>query len=222
MRQRQLLFLSINRIFLLLYAPLSIALGVFYLFTGNIRYAVLSLGTLIWIALPYPLHRVFHLRTGQLLLCFYYAFILLGYSGGVVLSFGSRIPLYDELIHILGGFFFCIIASAAFCCLIKQRPVKKNLWFANIFCFSFSLAAGFAWELIQVAIMSGIVKTSFTASDMVWNFVTCLLGACIYCILTALYVLKGIHTYPLYAFEDFAALNVKSTVEILSKSKPSA
>ena len=46
MRRRQQVFYRINRIFLLLYAPLSIALSIYYLFTGSLLHSILSLFTL--------------------------------------------------------------------------------------------------------------------------------------------------------------------------------
>lgn len=211
MRQRQQLFLSINRIFLLLYAPLSIALSIFFLFTGNLPYSLLSLGTMIWLILPQLVHKCFHLRTGHLLVFFYLIFILLSYSCGLTLSFHRYIPFYGAFIHLLGGFFFCLIAAAVFCCHTEQRPAKKLLLFSNTFCFSCSLAAGFIWELLQMA-MAAVLQSSVSTSSILLDLIACLLGASVFCILTTLYVRKGIHTYPLYAFEDFAALNIKINI----------
>lgn len=218
MRQRQLLFLSINRIFLLLYAPLSVALGVYYLFTGNLLHAFLSVCTLFWIFIPYLLRQAAHMRIGQLLLFFYYIFVLLSYSGGIVLSFCARIPLYDKLIYLLSGFLLCIFASLAFCFFMNQRPKKKNLWFANLFCFCFSIAAVAVWKLFQAAVLFLVLHASPEPFGIVCDLLACLLGAVGYCCLTALYVYKDIHAYPLYAGEDFAALNIKSTVEVLDSA----
>ena len=78
MRRRQQVFYRINRIFLLLYAPLSIALSIYYLFTGSLLHSILSLFTLAWIFLPQMVHHLTHLRPGQLLLFFYCFLILFG------------------------------------------------------------------------------------------------------------------------------------------------
>lgn len=215
MRKRQQFFLSINRIVTLLYVPLSIALGIFYLFTGDLYHAVLSWCTLIWLFLPYVIHRIFHLRYAQLLLTLYFLFVLISYSGGIVLSFRYRIAYYDQMIHVFSGFFFAVAASAAFCKLMKQRSLKKNLGFSNLFCFCFSLAMGALWELLQIAVAFWTVKSTVSISATAWDIIACLCGIAIYCVITGLYAYKGIHTYPLYAIEDFAALNIKSTVQIL-------
>ncbi len=217
MRQRQQLFLSINRIFLLLYAPLSVALGVYYLFTGNLTHAMLSVCTLFWLVLPYVVHHALHLRPGQLLLFFYYIFILFCYSVGIVLSFFSKIRLYDELIYFAGGFLLCIFASTFFCLFMKQRPKKQNMRFSNLFCFCFSITVIAIWKLFQTTAMFLIFKNAPGTYDIVCDIASCLLGGAVYCCLIALYVYRDIHTYPMYAVEDFAALNIKSTIEILKK-----
>lgn len=217
MRQRQQLFLSINRIFLLLYTPLSVALGVYYLFTGNLIHAMLSVCTVLWLVLPHVIHHTLHLKPGQLLLFFYYVFILFGYSGGIVLSFSQKIPLYDELIYLTGGFLLCIFAAVFFCCFMKQRPKKQNMKFSNLFCFCFAMAVSTVWKLLQITAMLLVLKISPGAYDVVCDLTSCLIGAAVYCCLTALYLYRDIHTYPLYAIEDFSALNIESTVKILKK-----
>lgn len=222
MRRRQQLFLSINRIFLLLYAPLCIALSVFFLFTGNVLYSILSLGTIIWLVLPQLIHKFWHLRTGHLLVFFYLIFILLGYTCGMLLSFRRYIPFYSEFIHLIGGFFFCLTAASIFCYCTKQRPNKKMLLFANLFCFSCSLAAGLIWELLQTAISVFALKSAVSISDLILDLMACLIGAIVFCILTTLYVRKDIHTYPLYAFEDFAVLNIKINISYAQSSSRSS
>lgn len=208
--------------FLLLYAPLSIALSVFFLFTGSLLYSILCLGTIIWLILPQLIHKFFHLRTGHLLVFFYLIFILLGYSFGLVLSFHRYIPFYGEFIHLLGSFLFCLIAASIFCYHTKQRPNKKQLFFANLFCFSLSIAVGLILELLQTAISIILLKATVSVPDLIFDLIACLLGATIFCILTTIYVRKNIHTYPLYAFEDFATLNVKINISYAKVSPRSS
>lgn len=217
MRQRQQRFLSINRIIVLLYGPLSVALGVFYLFTGDLLRAVLSLCALLWLCLPNVLYRVFHIRPSQLLHTFYLIFLLLGYTGGLVLMLSQRSQLYDLLVHLQGGFFCSLLAAAVFCSFTQQRSIKKDLGFSNLFCFCFSLVAGMFGEILQFAFTFWMMNATFVVMDTVWDFIECLAGVVLYCILTALYVHKNIHTYPLYSFEDFAALNIKSSISIITK-----
>ncbi len=214
LRQRQQLFLSINRILLLLYAPLSVALSVYYLFTGSLLHALLSLCTLFWIALPYIFHRFLHLRIGQLMLFFYMLLILFCYSGGVVLSFSRRIFFYPALSHLLGGFFFAVAAAAMFCIMTQQRRIR-HLWVANLFSFGVSLTVSTVWQLIQIGIAYLLPDTQPSVPALVGNCAACLIGAALFCLLTALQQYKRIHSYPLYAFEDYAALNVKSTIQII-------
>lgn len=209
MRHRQQLFLSINRIFLLLYAPLSAALSIFFFFTGNVLYATFALFTLLWLTVPQTVHRVLRLRCGQLLCFLYFIFILASYTGGLVLSLETYIPFYQQFIHLFGGFFFCILAAAIFCYCTAQRPNKQNLYFANLFCFCFSLAACVLWELAQAAVTAALLHLSIPVLDFISGLTACLIGASAYCILTVLYCRKNFHTYLLYAFEDFAALNIK-------------
>ena len=212
MRQRQQLFLSINRIFLLLYAPLCIAWSIFFFFTGSLLYSVLSLVTIFWLFFPQLIHKVLHIRTAHVLVFFYLLFVLLGYSFGLVLRVQRFIPFYGELIHLLGGFFFSVTAAALFCCYTNQRPAKKHLFFANVFCFSCATVCGVIWELLQTAVCSFLLHTDIAVRDLALDLIACMIGAGILCILTFLYARKDIHTYPLYAFEDFAALNIKINI----------
>lgn len=217
MRHRQQLFRSINRILLLLYAPLSVALSVYYLFTGSLSHAMLSICTLFWLALPHIIHHALHFRIGQLLLFFYYIFVLLCYSGGTVLSFSRQILLYDRLMCFVSGFLLCIFAAVFFCCFTRQRPQKQNLRFSNLFCFCFSITVCVVWKLFRIIAMFLLFTTALDAYDIAFDLAFCLLGAAVYCCLTVLWVYKDIHSYPLYAVEDFAILNIKSTIEVLDK-----
>lgn len=215
MLHRQQVFYRINRIFLLLYAPLSIALSIYYLFTGSLLHSVLSLFTLIWIFLPHLIHHVTHLRSSQLLLFLYGLLILFGYSGGLVLSFGTKLFLYDELIHSYSGFFFFLLASALFCYLTKKRANRINIHFCYIFSISFSFTAFLIWEFLQLLIDIGLMNLPLTISDIVldgfaWTFGIAIVIACMF-----IQHRKQIHIYPLYAFEDFSYLNVKSSIEIM-------
>ncbi|MDO5784813.1 MAG: hypothetical protein Q4P20_07095, partial [Eubacteriales bacterium] len=71
---------------------------------------------------------------------------------------------------------------------------------------------------LQTAIFVFVLKSTVSISDLILDLISCLIGAIIFCILTTLYVRKGIHTYPLYAFEDFAALNVKINISYAQTS----
>lgn len=215
MRRRQQIFYRINRIGLLLYAPLSIALSSYYLFTGSLSRSVLALFTLIWIFLPHLIHHIMHLRSSQLLLSFYYFLILFGYSGGLVFSYGEKIFLYDELIHSYSGFFFCLMAAALFCCLTKQRANRINEKFCYIFSISFSFTAFFIWETLQLMMDLGLLKIPLTISDIILDGVFWTLGVAVTIVCMFIQHHKKIHMYPLYAFEDFSYLNVKSSVEII-------
>ena len=215
MRRRQQVFYRINRIFLLLYAPLSIALSIYYLFTGSLLHSILSLFTLAWIFLPQMVHHLTHLRPGQLLLFFYCFLILFGYSGGLVLSFGTNIFLYDELIHSYSGFFFCLLAAALFCYLTKERANRINEKFCYIFSISFSFTAFFIWESLQLLMDIGLMKIQLTISDIVLDGFAWALGIGIMILCMFIQYHKQIHIYALYAFEDFSYLNVKSSIEII-------
>lgn len=215
MRHRQRLFLSINRIFLLLYAPLSIALAIYYLFTGSLIRSILALYTLFWIFLPYIVHYFVHLRPGHLLLSFYCILILFGYSGGLVLSFGKYFFWYDQLIHVYSGFFFCLLAAAVFCFFTKKRVNQMNQKFCYVFCISFSFTAFLMFEVLQLIMDTVIMKVQFMLSNLIADFIAWAIGIAILIACMAINHRKKIHAYPLYAFEDFACLNVKSTIEIL-------
>lgn len=215
MRRRQQVFYRINRIFLLLYAPLSIALSIYYLFTGSLLHSILAFITLVWIFLPHLIHQLTHLRPGQLLLFFYCFLILFGYSGGLVLSFGKKIFLYDELIHIYSGFFFCILASALFCYLTKKRANRMNEKFCCIFSLSFSFTAFFIWEALQLLMDIVLMKIHLTILDIVLDGFAWAIGIAVTILCMVIQHRKQIHIYPLYAFEDFSYLNVKSSIEII-------
>lgn len=215
MSHRQQVFYRINRVFLLLYAPLSIALSIYYLFTASLLQSILSLFTLIWIFLPLLVHHLTHVRPGQLLLFFYGLLILFGYSGGLVLSFGTKLFLYDELIHIYSGFFFCLLASALFCYLTKKRANRINSTFCYIFSVSCSFTAFIIWESLQLLIDMGLMKQQLSISDIVLDGFAWAFGIVIVIICMFIQYHKQIHIYPLYAFEDFSYLNIKSDIKIM-------
>ncbi len=210
MRERQQLFLSINRIVSLLYGPLSIAFGVFYLFTGDLLRCILSLCTLLFLFLPQMIRQAFHFRYAHLLLALYFLFILVSYSGGLIFSLSYRALIYDLCVHLFDGFFFAVAAAAIFYTCTGQCSCSENFGFCTTFCFCFSFSVNVLWELLQILVVFLEKHVLISVPALCADLLICLLGALIYCILTALYTYKGIHTYPLYATEDFVTLNVKS------------
>lgn len=217
MRERQLRFGNINRIIILLYVPLSIALAVFYLFTGNLPCSVLALLTSALICLPIALKKLLHFRQSQLLYFCFLSFLLLYYSGGLVVQLSRHIPFYSELIFFACGFFFAMIGAILFCCLQKERPSGQNLLFRNLFSFSLALASNSLLEVLNILVRVYLLKLPLSVFGIAAELAACMLGAAIVCILALLKERHNIHPYPLYAIEDFTALNIPITVRFGEK-----
>lgn len=215
MKERQRLFSRINRIFLMLCGPLSIALAVYYLFTVNVTHCLLSLLTLIWLLIPYIIQRIHPFRPGHFMLFSYYLLILSSYVFGQVLSLNLRFFVYDAIVHGYSSLFFCLLAVGIFCFHTKARPGAVNYFFCLTFCLCFSLAVFTFLELMQIFHCAHIVHVSYTLQTSVLHVLFWLLGMVLFVALTALKRFKYIHTYPLYTYEDFCILNIKSSVEIV-------
>lgn len=216
MKERQRLFSRINSIFLMLCGPLSIALAVYYLFTGNVSHCLLSIVTLLWLAIPYLLQRIHPFRLGQLQLFSYYLFILSSYVLGQVLACNARFPVYDAIVHGYSGFFFCLLAVSIFCFYTKTRYSTVPYFFCSTFCICFSLAVFVLLELVQIFHCAHIAHAQYMLSTALLHVLFWLLGIVVFVVLTALKRFRKIHTYPLYTYEDFCVLNIKSSVTIIS------
>lgn len=208
LKRRQQIFLSINRIGLLLYAPLSAALAVYYLFTGSPLYAAIALFTLVILFAPWGLHRLIAFRDSQLLRLMYNILILIEYTGSVTLKLEHRIPLFHSFCFFYCGFFFCIIALCYFFSFLKTRPQRQCVKIASIFGISAALSSGALWELIRIIAHAAVLHASPTILYISLDLIACLLGAALFLILLLLSVFRQLHTYPLYALEDFLALNI--------------
>jgi hypothetical protein len=215
MKERQRLFSRINRIFLMLCGPLSIALAVYYLFTVNVTHCLLSILTLIWLVIPYLIQRIHPFRPGHFMLFSYYLFILSGYIFGQVLSLNFRFSIYDAVVHGYGGFFFCLLAVSIFCFHTKARHGSVNYFFCLTFCICFSLAVFIFLELIQIFYCVHMIHVQYVLQTSLFHILFWLLGIVLFVVLTALKRFKHIHTYPLYTYEDFCVLNIKSSIEIV-------
>lgn len=207
LKRRQQLFLSINRIGLLLYAPLNAALAVYYLFTGSPLYAALALLTLALLFAPWGLHKLIAFRDSQLLRLLYNILILTVYTGCVVLKLEHRIPLFHQLCYLYCGFFFCIIALCYFFYFLKGHPQRQYVKIASVFGISAALSTGALWELIHIIAHTAVQHVPPTVLHISLDLFACLLGAALFLILLMLSVFRQLHTYPLYALEDFLALN---------------
>lgn len=217
MKERQRLFGRINGIFVMLCVPLSIALAVYYLFTVNLPHCLLSLLTVFWLTVPYLIGRIHPFRPSHLMLFAYYVFILAAYILGQVLSCNIRYPIYNLLVHGYGGLFFCLLATAIFCFHTQTRHGAVNYFFCLMFCICFSLAVFVLLELGQIFCFAHIAHTQYVLQTFLLHVLFWLLGIVGFVILTACKRFKQIHTYPLYTYEDFCVLNIKSSVEIISR-----
>lgn len=215
MKERQRFFSRINRIFLMLCGPLSIALAVYYLFTVNVIHCLLSLLTLIWLLIPYGIQHIHPFRPGQFMLFSYYLFILSSYIFGQVLSLNIRFSIYDAIVHGYGGLFFCLLAASIFCFHTKIRPGTGNYFFSLTFCLCFSLAVFTLLELMQIFYCVHMIHMQYTLQTSLFHIFSWLLGIVLFVVLTALNRFKHMHTYLLYMYEDFCVLNIKSSVEIV-------
>ena len=215
MRQRQHLFLNITRIILLLYIPFSISLGIYYLFTGNIFYSFLSFLTPFWLCLPQTLPRMLKIRHGYVLLFFYYLFITISYSGGYVLSLNKFSSVYGVSAHFITGLFLCMLSLTGLLFYSKQKLTKQNYWLSSIFSASCAISITLLLEIVTILLNLLLHYPTVRPIMILCNLSAAIFGAVVFCILTFLSVFKHIHTYPLYAFEDFLSLNVKSSVTIL-------
>ena len=215
MRQRQHLFLNITRIILLLYIPFSIALGIYYLFTGNIFYAFLSFLTPVWLCLPQALPRMLKIRHGYLLLFCYYLFITISYSGGYVQSLNKFSSVYGISAHFITGFFLSMLSLTGLLFYARQKLNKRTYWFSSIFSFACSISVTLLLEIVTILLNLLLHYPVVPPIMVLCNLSASIFGAIIFCVLTFLSVFKHIHAYPLYAVEDFLSLNVKSSVTIL-------
>lgn len=216
MKERQRLFSRINSIFLMLCGPLSLALAVYYLFTGNVTHCLLSILTILWLAIPYIIQRIHPFRPGHLMLFSYYLFVLSSYILGQVLSFNIRFSVYHAIVHGYGGLFFCLLAVGIFCFHTKTRYGAVNYFFCQTFCICFSLTVFIILELVQIFHCTHIESMPCTLQTSLLHMLFWLIGMVVFIILTALKRFKQIHTYPLYTYEDFCVLNIKSSVTIIS------
>lgn len=217
MRDRQTWFAAVNRIYILLYVPLSFALAVFYLFTANLTNAVLALLTVLCIAVPLAMRKLLHVRHSQLLLFLYLLFLSLYYSGELVLRISRRFSLYSILTHVYSGGFFAIMGVVVFSVLQKERPKNHNILFCNIFSLSFAVAFNAVLEILNILIQTYLFGHVIPIAVVAMNFGVCIAGAVLLCVLYFLSRTHGIHTYVLYAAEDFAALNIPITVKFAEK-----
>lgn len=217
MRNRQMQFAAVNRIYILLYAPLSAALAIFYLFTANLTDAVLSLLTIPCILLPFAVQKLFKLRRSQLLLFFYLLFLTLYYSGELVVRIPQRFSAYSALTHLYSGIFFAIMGIITFSMLQKERPKNHDVLFCNIFSLSMAVASNAMLELLNILVQTYVLGHVIPIFAIAVNFGACIAGAVLLCILSFLNRSRGIHTYVLYAVEDFTALNIPISVKFAEK-----
>lgn len=102
------------------------------------------------IMVPYILDKIKLLKFNDVLVFFYYAFLLLALVMGGCLGFYYRIWWFDLLCHFISGL---LTSQVAFILLDKNDLIKKKYkWFSFFFIIIFSICIAGCWEFLEFTI----------------------------------------------------------------------
>ena len=99
------------------------------------------------IMLPYLLDKIKVYKMDEVLIFFYYLFILLSLVMGSILKFYYKIWWFDLFTHFISGIVTSIVA---FILLEKNKLInKKYKWFAFLFIVVFTVSVAACWEYFE-------------------------------------------------------------------------
>ncbi len=119
---------------------------VFFLFGGEWTRWALAAVTILLLLLPEAMERISkrQLSLPFYLLCIFYAIgAMLGHS----YKFYYKIPRWDELLHLIGGFLFALVGCELTGYIVGDS--KHSVWFAALFGLCLSMTIALAWEFFE-------------------------------------------------------------------------
>lgn len=151
MHENNQICLTVCRILVLLYIPLSLLLAISMLFTAQPVCSLLALLTIPLIALPQIISRLARSKRSYRLRLLYEITLLIWFTGCYVLRFGSRIPGYALFAHIILGCFLVLPGLVFPCCVLStpSHPTDSRLCLA--FAALFSIGANTLTVLAEAA-----------------------------------------------------------------------
>lgn len=213
MERREKLCARINPFLMLIYAGFGLIQGVYNVLCGTPYFYWLAFSTVLFLALPWFLEKVFHLRLGQQLICIYLIFCFLLHMVGLVMRGYYVIPYFDKIAHTLSGP-FCTLAGLALFYVLK--PVKKieksDCGLAAVFSLSVSVAIAGLWEISEyiISLLFGTDPQNVQGTgimDTMLDMIVCLIGSLLFLISILFYYRKGKKSFFMGAFEQFFYLN---------------
>ncbi len=211
--RREAVFQKINRVFMPVFTLIHIIWGFYFVWLGQPYYYILCFCAPLFLALPYGLFRLVHLRISHQVNLVIYLFVVLAYSIGLIAKAYSLVPYYDKVAHCLSGTFCTLLALLLFY-LIKpnQRIERQDCTMATVFSLSVSIAVAGIWEMCEYAISllfgndpQNVLTTG--VGDTMQDMLVCTLGSLFLVISILFYYCKGKTSFLMGAFEAFYQLN---------------
>ena len=105
----------------------------------------LAVATLLLVALPMLLEKLFHCRISLPIYIFALVYAI-GPMLGHCWKLYYTVPVWDKLLHISGGVMFAILGAYIFDLLVKNKPFPAA---RTIFALCFSMAIAVLWEFCE-------------------------------------------------------------------------
>src|SRR3972149_563683 len=159
------------------------------LYKGDYLFSILLVFSVILSLIPSLVERSYRVTLPFELDLLITLSIFLNTFMGEGMNFYQRVRLYDKVLHIYGSAVVGLLAFVVVYTLNYTRKVRLSLPFIGFFTFTFAMAMGGIWEIMEFAVDSLFGKTTQNGlADTMWDLINDFVGGVITAAIGMLYV----------------------------------
>jgi len=159
------------------------------LYKGDYLFSILLVFSVVLSLIPSLVERSYRVTLPFELDLLITLSIFLNTFMGEGMNFYQKVRLYDKALHIYGTAVVGLLAFVIVYTLNYTRKVRLSLPFIGFFTFTFAMAMGGIWEIMEFAVDSVFGKTTQNGlADTMWDLINDFVGGVITAAIGMLYV----------------------------------